>query len=312
MTTTAAPSLTTDPSEPGWTDCWNILREHGKTFHLMARLLGAERGSGIAAIYAFARMADDLVDERPRDADAGAIRAELHDMLEELSLAAAGRSRKPRFAVLGETIRRYAVPLQPFHDLVAGLEMDLDGTRYRTFADLELYCYRVAGTIGLMITPVAGYRPGTPALDHARTLGTAMQLTNILRDVGEDWDRGMLYLPEDELRRHGLMPGNLPVHRHERAFRELMEFQIERARRLYQQGLALIPLITTVRGRFAFRFAAEGYSGILEKSRRNGYDVFSQRAALSFAEKLRLLPGSAWRAWRARNGAVAFEGASSR
>lgn len=296
---TLTPTPAADAAERGWAECWEILREHGKTFHLMARLLGPERGSGIAALYGFARVADDLVDERSPETSPEAVRGELQVMRDELRRAAAGTATQPRFVVLGETIRRYGIPLQPFDDLQAGLEMDLDGKRYRTFEELELYCYRVAGTVGLMITPVAGYRDGTPALEHAKTLGTAMQLTNILRDVGEDWNRGLVYLPQDELERFGVSPDELPAQWQTRAFQEFMEFQIQRARRLYDEGLALIPFLTTPRGRAAFQFAADAYSAILEKIRENRYDVFSRRASVSFSGKLGMVPGSTWRAWRA-------------
>ncbi len=286
----------------GWAECWDILREHGKTFHLMARVLGPERGNAIAALSGFARVADDLVDEPAPGDTAATIRAKLDGMREELRRAVAGESRSPRFAALGETVRRYGIPLEPFDDLVLGVEMDIAPTRYATFADLERYSYRVAGTIGLMITPVAGYRDGTRALEHAKTLGTAMQLTNILRDVGEDLRRGRVYLPEEDLRRFGLSEDDLRARRVDARFRSLMEFEIDRARRLYDEGLALIPLLTSGRGRAAFEFAVEAYSGILGKIRAANYDVFSRRAHLSLAEKLALIPGSAWHAWVASAG----------
>ncbi len=284
----------------GWTECWQILRENGKTFHVMARVLGPERGNAIAALYGFARVADDAVDEPAPGETPERIRARLSSMMEELRRAAVGETRQPRFAVLGETIRRYRIPLEPFEDLVAGVSMDIEPTRFETFADLELYCYRVAGTVGLMITPVAGYRAESPALEHAKTLGTAMQLTNILRDVGEDHRRGRVYLPEEDLRRFGVSEADLAAERVDDRFRALMEFEIDRARRLYDEGLALIPLLTSARGRAAFEFAVDAYSGILGKIRASGYDVFRQRAHLTLAEKLALIPVSAWRAWTAK------------
>lgn len=316
---TPNPSLNPAPAHrdaraQGLAECWAILREHGKTFHVMAKLLGQERGDAIAALYAFARVADDLVDERAPDADRGQIRDELHRMLDRLRGAVAGEPMAPRWAVLGAAVRRYEIPLAPFEDLVRGLEMDLDGARYRSFADLGLYCYRVAGTIGLMITPVAGYRKGTLALEHAKTLGTAMQLTNILRDVGEDHARGIVYLPDEDLERFGLSREDLPRHAGDAAFHALMEFEIARARRLYADGLALIPLMTTTRGRAAFRFAADAYGAILDKIRANGYDVITRRASLSLVEKLATIPSSAWHAWRAGaagNGAAARAGRTS-
>jgi phytoene synthase len=303
-----------DARAQGLAECWEILRVHGKTFHVMAKLLGQERGDAIAALYAFARVADDLVDERAPDADPEKIRAELHGMLALLRRTVGGAPAEPRWLVLGEAVRKYEIPIEPFEDLVRGLEMDLDGCRYRSFADLALYCYRVAGTIGLMITPVAGYRKGTAALEHAKTLGAAMQLTNILRDVGEDHARGIVYLPEEDLERFGLSGADLPRHAAEAAFRELMEFEIARAHRLYAEGLELIPLMTTQRGRAAFRFAADAYGAILGKIRANGYDVITRRASLSLAEKLATIPYSAWHAWRAgaaRANGVARNGRSS-
>jgi phytoene synthase len=288
----------------GWAECWQILRENGKTFHLMARVLGPERGNAIAALYGFARVADDAVDVPAPGDTPDTIRAKLRWMLQEMRRAVAGESREPRFVVLGEAIRQYRIPLEPFDDLVAGVSMDLDKMRYATFAELDLYCSRVAGTVGLMITPVAGYRAGSAALEHAKTLGTAMQLTNILRDVGEDFRLGRIYLPQEDLDRFGVTEADLAARRVDARFRDLMEFEMGRAQRLYDEGVALIPLLTSARGRAAFEFAVEAYSGILGKIRAAGYDVFTKRAHLTFAEKLALLPSSAWHAWAAgaRNG----------
>jgi len=292
-----AAEVAPDGAQRGLAECWEILREHGKTFHLMAKLLGPARGNDIAALYGFARVADDAVDVPAPGATPADVREKLRGMLAELRRAVAGERVSPRFAALGETVRRHRIPIEPFEHLVAGLLMDLEGARYATFADLELYCYRVAGTVGLMITPVAGYRPGTRALEHAKTLGTAMQLTNILRDVGEDLALGRVYLPDEDLRRFGLDREALAARRVDDRFRALMEFEIARARELYRDGLRLIPLLVDGRGRASFQFAADAYSGILEKIRANGYDVFTRRASLSLGEKLRVVPGSAWRAW---------------
>jgi phytoene synthase len=299
MTTPVPAPSAAELSRRGLDECWEILRVHGKTFHMMAKLLGPERGSDIAALYGFARVADDAVDVPGPGDTPDAIRAKLAWMQEELRRAVRGESVEPRFVALGETVRRHAIPLEPFDHLLEGLLMDLDRVRYRTFADLELYCYRVAGTVGLMITPVAGYRAGTEALEHAKTLGTAMQLTNILRDVGEDHARGIVYLPDEDLAQFGCSREDLPRHAGEDGFHALIEFEIARARRLYADGLGLIPLMTSARGRAAFQFAADAYGAILDKIRANGHDVITRRASLSFGEKLAMVPVSAWRAWRA-------------
>ncbi|HZZ85744.1 MAG TPA: phytoene/squalene synthase family protein [Anaeromyxobacteraceae bacterium] len=297
--TATAPVISSAELLRGWSECWDVLRENGKTFHLMARLLGPERGNAIAALYRFARVADDAVDEPAPGDTPEQIRGRLREMLQELRLAVAGESREPHFVVLGETIRRYQIPLEPFEHLLAGVLMDLEPVRYPTFADLELYCYRVAGTVGLMITPVAGYRAGSLALEHAKTLGTAMQLTNILRDVGEDLGLGRVYLPQEDLARFGVSEADLAARRVDAKFRALMEYQIARAERLYASGVKLIPQLSSGRGRTAFEFAVEAYSGILGKIRAAGYDVFTRRASLSLSEKLALVPTSLWHAWTA-------------
>jgi phytoene synthase len=289
--------MNTAVARQGFGECYEILREHGKTFYVMARLLGPARGRGIAAIYGFARTADDTVDvagaeERPEE-----IRGKLDAMLAELRLALAGQSRDPRYLVLADTIRRYGIQLFPFDDLVAGVAMDLTKSRYASYEELELYCYRVAGTIGLMITPVAGFQQDTRALEHAKTLGTAFQLTNILRDVGEDLRRGRIYLPREEMDRFGITDADLAAQRNDASFKALMDYQIDRAMRLYAEGQALIPLVTTWGGRLAFQFAIDAYSAILRKIRENGHDVYTKRAHLTLWEKLAMIPGSFKRAF---------------
>ncbi|MEW6055825.1 MAG: phytoene/squalene synthase family protein [Bdellovibrionota bacterium] len=295
------PGLAESDRQLGFDECYSILREHGKTFYVMAKLLGPARGRAIAAIYGFARTADDTVDvvetlNDPTPADKGEIERQLDFMKMELRRACDGRSLNPRYAVLGETINQYGIELFPFDDLLSGVAMDLTQNRYATYEELKLYCYRVAGTIGLMITPVAGYVKDTRALDYAKTLGTAFQLTNILRDVGEDLARGRIYLPKEDLDRFGISENDLLQRRNDEKFHQLMEYQIERAFELYRRGLALIPLVSSWGGRLAFQFAVDAYSSILHKIRENKYDVYTRRAHLTLWEKLAMIPGSWWRA----------------
>lgn len=291
--------LTAEEIERGYAKCYGILREHGKTFYVMAKLLGSARGRAIAAIYGFARTSDDVVDVPGAESKPEQIQAQLDEMKLELALALAFRSHRPEYAALAETIRDYGIELYPFDDLLAGVSMDLVKNRYETYEELELYCYRVAGTIGLLITPVAGFEPGSRALEYAKTLGTAFQLTNILRDVGEDVRRGRIYLPASELRQYGLAEEHLLNGRNDASFRAMMEFQISRAFALYCEGLALIPLIKTAGGRLAFQFAVDAYSSILHKIRENNYDVYNHRAHLTLWEKIKMIPGSWWRARKA-------------
>ena len=280
----------------GYSKTYSILREHGKTFYVMAKLLGPKRGNGIAAVYGFARTSDDTVDRAEEGASVKQIKLQLDAMAAQLTDAVALRPTLPEYTVLAKAIRDYEIPLYPFEDLLKGVAMDLDKTRYATYEELELYCYRVAGTIGLMITPIAGFRKDTPALEYAKTLGTAFQLTNILRDVGEDLGRDRIYLPKEDLDRFGVTEEDLKQGICDEDFVNLMKFQIARARKLYEAGLKLIPLVTSLQGRLAFRFAIDAYSGILEKIEANNYDVFSRRAHLTAKEKIQMIPHSLMRA----------------
>lgn len=300
MATTQAPNLpvamTDAERERGYAECYEILREHGKTFYVMAKVMGAERGRGIAALYGFARTSDDTVDVPGAETRPEQIRQQLDWMRAELRRGVAGTSREPKYMVLGETVRKFGIELYPFDDLIEGVAMDLTKSRYADYNELELYCYRVAGTIGLMITPVAGFEKGTRALEFAKTLGTAFQLTNILRDVGEDLRRGRIYLPKEDLDRFGITEQDLLNGRRDQAFRDMMDFQIERAFALYREGLQLIPLVTSAGGRLAFQFACDAYSSIMHKIRENDYDVYTKRAHLTLWEKLAMIPRSWWRA----------------
>lgn len=283
----------------GYDECYAILREHGKTFFVMAKLLGPERGRGIAALYGFARTSDDIVDVPGAETRPDQIKVELEKMQHELNRAVEGQSLNPRFVVLANTISKYKIERFPFDDLLSGVAMDLSKNRYADFKELELYCYRVAGTIGLMITPVAGFKRDSRALDFAKILGTAFQLTNILRDVGDDLRRNRIYLPRNELEQFGLTEQDLVNHRNDANFRAFMDFQIDRAFELYREGIALIPLVTTLGGRVAFQFAVDAYSAILHKIRENDYDVYQKRAHLTLWEKLKMIPASFWRARKA-------------
>jgi phytoene synthase len=270
------------PTRQDWARCEEIARNHGRTFFLASRFLPPARRRGVVATYAYCRTADDIVDESPATGlDAAAValtawEAQLEQPDDPVALAFAA------------TRVRFSVPLEPVRDLLAGIRMDLTTTRYQTWADLRAYCYRVAGTVGLMVAPILGCRDDR-TLDHAAELGIAMQLTNILRDVGEDARRGRLYLPLDEIAAFGCDPDAILAGRPGDRFPALMAFQIERARTLYveaRRGIAaLLPS-----GRFTTLAAAHLYAGILTEIEAHDYDVFRTRARVSSAHKLRALP----------------------
>jgi phytoene synthase len=181
------------------------------------------------------------------------------------------------------------------------MEMDLDVTRYADFAELDRYCYRVAGVVGLMMTHVFGYRSDR-CLPNALALGTAMQLTNILRDIAEDYRMGRVYLPQDELWRFGVEESDLARGRVDDLFRALMRFQIERARRYYEESEAGIPWLIGDSSRLTVRVMGRLYGGILGAIERLDYDVFRARARVSTPRKLATLAAcqveTARDAWR--------------
>jgi phytoene synthase len=186
---------------------------------------------------------------------------------------------------------RYGVPVTAAQDLVAGVRMDLAPCRFTTWEELHRYCYHVAGTVGLMVAPILGCQDET-ALPHAVELGVAMQLTNILRDVGEDARRGRLYLPLEELSAFDCDAESILRGHPNGRFRDLLAFQVARARHLYAEagrGLAAL----SPAGRLTVMAARELYATILTAIEENDYDVFGTRAFVPTGRKLSALPGVA-------------------
>jgi phytoene synthase len=192
---------------------------------------------------------------------------------------------------------RYGVPVRYAEQLIDGVAKDLTRVRYQTFEELAAYCYGVASTVGLMSMHIVGYA-GQDAVPYAIKLGVALQLTNILRDIAEDWRADRLYLPQADLATFGLSEADitqgLATGEVTMRWQEFMRYQIERNRHLYQEAMPGIRLLDPD-GRFAIAAAAELYRGILDDIEAHQYDVFTRRAALSKWEKLRRLPGIWWR-----------------
>ena len=279
--------------------CERIVRTHARTFALASRLLPPHKRRGAFALYAFCRVADDIVDVANPDDPAAAALA-LAEFDETLALAVAGKPRDALFRELMWTAREFAVPTGLLHDLVAAVARDLVPVHYRTWAQLSEYCEGVASTVGVMCAHVFGV-PGAPAalpraLRYARTLGLAMQLTNILRDVGEDARRGRCYLPDDDLAMFGLSreevlhdPG---IARDER-WRPLVAFEVGRARSLYEAARPGIDLLAPDAQGCA-RACSQGYAAILGAIERNEYDCISSRARIDLWSRAAIL----WNAWR--------------
>jgi 15-cis-phytoene synthase len=265
--------------------CEGIIRRYSRSFALASALLPAEKRRAVRALYAFCRVTDDLVDA-PRTDPAVALAR-----WRALALSPQPPTDEPVLVAWADAQRRYRIPRGYVEQFLDGVAQDLDPRPYETFAELAAYCYGVASTVGLMSMAIVGYTDPL-AIPYAVRLGVALQLTNILRDVGEDWRAGRLYLPREELRAFGISEAQIAEGRVDARWRAFMHFQITRARRLYAVALPGLPWLS-LEGRVAIRAAAELYQGILRIIERNGYDVFTRRAALGPVARLWI----ALRAW---------------
>ena len=272
-----------------------------KTFYLGTLLLPPEKRRAIWAIYVWCRRTDELMDSaeaQARPVEELAIRL---DRWEEKTRALFnGAVEDDLDAVMVDTLERFPQGIQPYLDMIEGQRMDLTWTRYPTFDDLKLYCYRVAGTVGLMTQGVMGVdrayttapwsdRPDTS--DAAVALGIANQLTNILRDVGEDRGRGRIYLPQEDLQRFGYSEEDLLAGRMNDAWRQLMAFQLERARDWFARSEAGVRWLSAD-ARWPVWTSLRLYRGILDAIEQLDYDVFQHRAYVGRLGKMLELPRS--------------------
>lgn len=285
--------------------CERIARSHARTFALASRLLPAEKRRAAFALYAFCRLADDLVDSAPH-ASAAQTRVQLAAYQRQLDAALDGRGDGPVFREVARVIGEYEVPGAPLHELLDGVRRDLVEPDYDSWDQLEQYCQGVASSVGEMCTYVFGLansdQSRSQALYHARTLGVAMQLTNILRDVGEDAQRNRCYLPRADLAMFDLTPADVltnPALGRDPRWRHMMVFEIARARSLYRvasPGIAL--LACDAQG--CATACATGYAGILSAIEEQGYDTITSRARVGRLARV----GIMWDAWRFRPAAA--------
>ena len=274
--------------------CRRITRQYAKTFYLASAYLPRPTRAHAYAVYGFCRWADNGVDDARSPAEAAARLDRAHRALD---LAYSGAQAPPGLVEFRRTVRGCALPRSLFDEFLEGMAMDLHRVRYPDFAALDLYCHRVAGVVGLMMTHVFDYHDRR-CLPHARALGTAMQLTNILRDVAEDGLRGRIYLPQDELHRFGVTEAQLLEGRVDDGLRALMRFQIERARRYYAESEAGVPWLVGDASRLTVRVMGRLYAGILTAIEELDGDVFRTRAHVPFARKLATLAACQAESWQ--------------
>ncbi len=260
----------------------------GSSFYYSFLFLEPRRRQAITALYAFCREVDDVVDECP---DTELARTKLAWWRGEVKALFEGRPSHPVTQALTTTLKSFYLPQEQLLEIIDGMEMDLEQVRYADFKALNLYCYRVASVVGLLAAEIFGYRE-RQTLKYAHDLGLAFQLTNIIRDVGEDARRGRIYLPQDELARFGVTEADLLHANHSDNFRRLMAFQVERAQATYQQAFAQLPAADRKAQRAGLVMAAI-YRATLNEIVRDSYRVLDQRISLPPLRKL-WLAGKTW------------------
>lgn len=276
--------------------CEAVTAANSQSFFTASRFLPRDKRRSVRALYAFCRKSDDIVDKPSSGKrDPEAVRDAL-DSWRTRALVQAADRRDPVALAWSDARRRYAIPYRYAEQLIQGVARDISYRRYETFEDVTTYCYGVAATVGLMSMHIIGFS-GAEAIPFALKLGVALQLTNILRDVGEDWREGRLYLPLKELRDYGLCEEDIEAGVVDDRWRAFMRFQIGRARQLYEEAWPGIALLHAD-GRFAIGAAADLYRAILADIEAHDYDVFSRRAHVSMFGKLRRLPMIWWRSKR--------------
>jgi 15-cis-phytoene synthase len=268
--------------------CQQKAAASGSSFYYSFLFLPAERRRAITALYAFCREVDDVVDETSEMQVAA---AKLAWWRTEIANLVAGNPQHPVTKALAPFIESYSLSREHLNEIIDGMEMDLTQTRYLDWPALERYCHRVAGVVGLLAARIFGYTdPRT--LEYARELGIAFQLTNIIRDVGEDARKNRIYLPMDELKRFEVPAADILNGRQTPQFKALMEFQDRRARGYYDKALAALPAADRRAQRPGLIMAAI-YSTLLEEIARDGFQVLSQRTSLTPMRKLWI----AWKTW---------------
>ena len=264
-----------------------ITAEHSKSFHFASGLLPEEKRSAVRALYAFCRTVDDIVDEVESKKDRD---FEL-DYWRNIVQTASSSADDLVAAAWADTLTRYHIPRHYALQLIDGVARDLSQTRYQTFDDLATYCYGVASTVGLMSMYIVGFK-SHDAVKYAIKLGVALQMTNILRDVGEDYRNGRLYLPREELIQYGIREQDIAEGRVTDNWRQFMRFQIDRTRTLYKESWAGVKMLER-EGQLAIGAASTFYSGILDDIEKHDYNVFTRRASLSAWGKISRVP-SLW------------------
>ena len=274
--------------DEAYEQCRLIAKVQAKNFYYAFMTLPAKKRRAVYAAYSFCRLCDDAADEDfPTDDKL----KQLEELRRDLAGCYSGYPNGPVFTALADAADSFQIPECYFQDLISGVETDLTKNRYQDFDELRCYCYGVASAVGLICIHIFGFSDDQ-AKDHAIDLGLAMQLTNVLRDVKEDLERGRVYLPLDEMEEFGYSLAELQAGETNQAFRGLMSFQASRAREHFNRGFKLLPLLSP-RSRGCPAVLGQLYSRILDRIEAKDYNVFSGRISLSKREKY-LVTAQTW------------------
>jgi phytoene synthase len=266
----------------------SIIEHHAKSFSFAAKFLPDYRRWGTYAVYCFCRFADNIIDN-PRNRTKNELITELNELRRELDAAYKySESEHPALKAFIATAKEFDIPKEYADELLNGVEMDLSYVSYNTFDELYLFCYRVASTVGLMMTYVLGYSGGQQTLVYAEKLGIAMQLTNLLRDISDDYKIGRIYLPKDDLRKFSVKIEDISAGNFTKEFRDLMKFQVERAYMYYNESQPGINSLNK-ESRFAIQAASKIYGEILNKIIENDYNPFIGRVFVTHNKKIQIL-----------------------
>ena len=287
MSELSAAGITDPELRASYAECKRLNSLHGKTYYLATLLLPASKRPFVHALYGFARYADEIVDDLASTLTAKekaeVLRNWSSDVLRGLET---GKSSDLVGRALIDTVQRFDIPHQHFVDFLHSMEMDLTVTEYKTFDDLYEYVYGSAAVIGLQMVPILG-GDTVNSLEAAKNLGVAFQLANFIRDVGEDLDRGRVYLPLQELAEHGVTRQMLEARKLTPEIISALKFQIARVRQLQkaaEPGIALLDKTSQP----CIRAASELYCGIVDEVEKIGYDIFNKRAKTSTARRARV------------------------
>lgn len=274
-----------DILKAGFAQADKITRKYAKTFYFASPFLNKQKRQAAYAIYAVCRIADDYIDTLDRDT----ARQKLIKIQRDIDAAYDnGPIEEPLLLAFRHSIKTYNMPKKYFEDIIAGMYMDLNKNRYKNFAELYDYCYKVAGVVGLIMLQIFDCN-ATEARAYAVDLGIALQLTNIIRDIKEDYARGRIYLPQQELQRFGVTQEEIAQENLSANFKALLQFQIQRARQYYSRCLTGLSFIKNRGCRFLVLAIRQMYAAILEAIEKNDYNIFAGRTQVSNLKKIAII-----------------------